>query len=200
MRLIVPIVALETHGMNCFYQSISINPGRWNQDKTLSEDVSTHTGEGNVEYVHLHRLNSLASSLGASSPSAGVVKQALDWPGGVKCVSVPDEFSMQAAVLFAGALMLLCLFADNLPESTVPDLSDEHKMNVELACSTTLVPAYHPEIFHKLVPNAKNIVFIVCGGFKVSVNELARYQTHVIEATGREWAVLCDGMQWKVSL
>lgn len=49
---------------------------------------------------------------------------------------------------------------------------------MELACSTTLVPAYHPSLFNKLVPpksEKRTIVFIVCGGFKVSLAEVAEY-------------------------
>lgn len=52
--------------------------------------------------AHFTELSSRASgSLGASEPSVGVVKMALERPGGVKTVSVPDELSMEALTLFA---------------------------------------------------------------------------------------------------
>ena len=48
---------------------------------------------------------------------------------------------------------------------------------VELACAATMVPGYSKELFDKLLPpkpsgEPRNVVFIVCGGFKVSVAEL----------------------------
>jgi len=55
-----------------------------------------------VKVAHISRLTSRASSLGATSPSAGVVKLALDRQGGMTCVTVSDEMSMDASVSFAG--------------------------------------------------------------------------------------------------
>ena len=52
--------------------------------------------------AHFTEFSSKASSsLGASEPSAGVLKMALERPEGVKTVSVPDELSMEALVPFA---------------------------------------------------------------------------------------------------
>jgi L-serine/L-threonine ammonia-lyase len=45
---------------------------------------------------------SKATSLGASSPAAGVVKMALDRPGSVHCITIPDEFAMEVALKFLG--------------------------------------------------------------------------------------------------
>lgn len=74
-------------------------------------------------------------------------------------------------------------------------------MLVELACSTTLIPAYNPELFRKLVPgkddgSRKTVVFIVCGGFKISLEELAEYKTIIdleLRVGGPTWQTLLDG-------
>lgn len=73
-------------------------------------------------------------------------------------------------------------------------------MLVELACSTTLIPAYHPTLFQNIVPNKVDgsrttVVFIVCGGFKVSLEELAEYRTIVDTelGNGTTWQILFDG-------
>lgn len=55
-----------------------------------------------VNIAHLPKITSLASSLGASWPSPGVVKMALQRKGGIKMACVSDEMSMQTALQFAG--------------------------------------------------------------------------------------------------
>jgi len=55
-------------------------------------------------------------------------------------------------------------------------------MLVELACSTTLAPAYEPSLMSLLLPSdgyLKTVVFIVCGGFKVSLREIEEYRSIV---------------------
>lgn len=99
------MVTLETIGSDCFYHSMSLNNGRFNtEQKTLPPDVElVHDSEHNVDMAHFLKFNSKASgSLGASLPAEGVLRKALDWKGGVKSISVPDELSMEAAALFAG--------------------------------------------------------------------------------------------------
>ena len=81
--------------------------------------------------------------------------------------------------------------------------ADDHKILVELACSTTLAPAYSPELFARLVPPSpsgarKNVVFVVCGGFKISLAELEDYRT-IVEKK-KYWEVLCNGEQWNVAM
>ncbi|KAF8270353.1 tryptophan synthase beta subunit-like PLP-dependent enzyme [Lactarius quietus] len=161
----VPVVALETHGSACFYHSVAANRAPTNDGPagvTLRMD-NTH----DVRVAHVAELKSKATSLGASEPSAGVVRAALDRAGGVKCVTVSDEVTMQLAGAFA----------------------DDHKFLVELACSATLVSAYKPELMARLVPPAaaekKTLVFIVCGGFKISQQDL-------VEAGGK-WDAMIDG-------
>ncbi|KAN0141336.1 Tryptophan synthase beta subunit-like PLP-dependent enzyme [Lactarius tabidus] len=170
----VPVVALETHGTACFYHSVAANrtPTEAPAGVTLRTD---HTHD--VRVAHIAELKSKATSLGASEPSAGVVRAALDRAGGVKCVTVPDEATMQLAGAFA----------------------DDHKFLVELACSATLVPAYKLELVTRLVPptraEKKILVFIVCGGFKISQQDLVDYSEIVrkdLEAEGK-WDAMVDG-------
>lgn len=75
-------------------------------------------------------------------------------------------------------------------------------MLVELACSTTLVPAYKPSLFARLVPlSAKNVVFVVCGGFKVSLSDMREYEDIIdrdLKGEARSWNIFCDGEVIKV--
>ena len=124
---------------------------------------------------------------------------ALDRKGGIKSVCVDDEFAMRAALLFAGE-------PSPVPASPIRDRvaprTDEHKMLVELACATTLAPAYSPALFAKLVPPGGNVVFVVCGGFKVSLAELEEYRGVVEEKTAQctHWDVLCNGERWEIPM
>lgn len=82
--------------------------------------------------------------------------------------------------------------------------ADEHKILVELACAVTLVSAYSPTLFDKLVPPKpsgakRTVVYIVCGGFKVSLAELAEYKSIVEADKAPEWDVLCNGERWSIS-
>lgn len=171
----VPVVALETHGSACFYHSVAANRAP-TDDAPTGVTLRTDYTHG-VRVAHIAELKSKATSLGASEPSAGVVRAALDRAGGVKCVTVPDEVTMQLAGAF----------------------SDDHKFLVELACSATLVPAYKPELVARLVPptgaEKKILVFIVCGGFKISQQDLVDYSEFVRKdlGAGRRWDVMVDG-------
>ncbi|KAF8892649.1 tryptophan synthase beta subunit-like PLP-dependent enzyme [Infundibulicybe gibba] len=176
----VPIIALETIGSDCFYHSMSLNGGRFNAiHKILPPGVElVHNDASDVNLAHFNGFTSKASgSLGASQPSAAVTKMALERKGGVKCVSVPDELSMQVLDLFA----------------------EDHKLLVELACSTTLVPAYKPSLFDHLVPatssKPRTVVFIICGGFKITLADVVEYKQIVefdIKTGEIEWDVMCD--------
>ena len=75
-------------------------------------------------------------------------------------------------------------------------------MLVELACSTTLTPAYNPSLFAHLVlstsdiRNEKTVVFIVCGGFKISLDEMEEYREIVsasLKNGENSWEVLYNG-------
>ncbi|KAF8201475.1 tryptophan synthase beta subunit-like PLP-dependent enzyme [Pholiota molesta] len=160
----VPIVALGTIGSDCFYRSMALNGKRFNsEDKILPPGVDlVYNEKHSVHLAHFNSFSSKASgSLGASEPSAAVVKMSLERAGGVKTASIPDELSMRALASFA----------------------DDHKFLVELACSTTLVPAYHPDFFNKLVDASGRkdekrpvVVFVVCGGFKIDLQTATEYQ------------------------
>ncbi|KAJ6455823.1 tryptophan synthase beta subunit-like PLP-dependent enzyme [Mycena sanguinolenta] len=174
----VPIVALATIGSNCFDLSMALNrPGG---PVALPKGVTVvHDKTHDVKLAHFSSFSSKASgSLGASQPSAGVVKKALERTGRVICVSVADELSMQAAYLFA----------------------DDHKILVELACSTTLVAAYRKELFDRLVPPTganRTALFIVCGGFKVSFDDMVQYRAQ-FDACDDLLEVYCDGEAVKI--
>lgn len=188
----VPLVTLETHGTSCFRQSMDIN-ARKNGSVGTGQAVPSTAHPGitlaNVQStLHLSK----ASCLGASTPSAGAVKLALERQGPVRSLSVPDGMSMDACCRFA----------------------EDHKLLVELACSTALTPAYSPSLFSKIfdsptAPRPKTVVFIVCGGFNISLDEIAEYKRTAKEkeekawygyGTRKEgcWDVVCDGQLWDV--
>jgi L-serine/L-threonine ammonia-lyase len=88
---------------------MSLNNGRFNSINPLlpvGVDI-VYDKENDVKLAHFNGFSSKASgSLGASQPSARVVKMALGRQGGVECVSVPDELSMQSLLSFLGMLEL----------------------------------------------------------------------------------------------
>lgn len=78
-------------------------------------------------------------------------------------------------------------------------------MIVELACSATLIPAYYPELFNRLIPSRaddqpRNVIFIVCGGFVVSLRSMLRYQQAVDAQlqSSAIWDVWCNGELWNI--
>lgn len=180
----VPFIALETTGSNCFYEALAANTGAFSTSGLASANVRVeHDATHDVNIAHLATLKSKATSLGASSAAPGVVRMALDRKGGIKSVCVPDEFAMQAAIQFA----------------------EDHKTVVELACSTTLTAAYNRALFDKLVPpspsgTSRTVVFVVCGGYKISLEELEDYRT-IVESKlwdTKQWDILCNGEQWVI--
>ncbi|KAI0670919.1 tryptophan synthase beta subunit-like PLP-dependent enzyme [Trametes maxima] len=168
----VPLVTAETHGSNCFYQTLSLNEG------PFAGDAPRRSGTPST-VAHLTHLTSRASSLGASSPSPTVVRKALDRKGGVRSVCVTDEMTMQAAVHFA----------------------EDHKVLVELACAATLACAYNPNVLKKVVPEVtvgedSTIVLIVCGGFKITLAEMEEYRRDLaadVATADGEWKVAYNG-------
>ncbi|KAI5825556.1 tryptophan synthase beta subunit-like PLP-dependent enzyme [Schizophyllum commune Tattone D] len=178
----VYVRTMETNGSDCFHYSVALNrTSATDEPLHLPANVTVVQDEGTgLKLAHFHNFSSRASgSLGASQPAAQVVKMALEYAGGVRTSSVPDALAVQACVRFA----------------------DEHKVLVELACGATLTAAYKPELFNELVPprpgqNAadRTVVFIVCGGFKVSLAEMEEYRKEVAAelAEGGSWDVLND--------
>lgn len=72
-------------------------------------------------------------------------------------------------------------------------------MLVELACSTTLIPGYHKELFDELVPpkvdgdaGRRVVVFVVCGGFKIDLKTAAEYERQSNENRIVRWTVKYD--------
>jgi len=76
------------------------------------------------------------------------------------------------------------------------NFAEDHKFLVELACSTALVPAYKPQIFDAICPPAGNksrtVVFIVCGGSKISLQEMAKYH-NTADLSIDPWKVWVEG-------
>nr|VWO94564.1 Zn(2)-C6 fungal-type domain-containing protein [Ganoderma boninense] len=182
----VPLVTVETHGSNCFYQSLSLNDGPFAgsvASRPAPEGMSVeHCVPHNVNLAHLSKLSSRATSLGASLPSGAIVRKALDRSGGVKSICISDEMAMQTTLLFA-----------------------DHKFLAELACAATLSPAYNPRLFRKLIPQTDKrtaVVFIVCGGFKVSLAELDEYKGIVASevAAGKGWDIAYNGENFVVPM
>lgn len=102
------MVGVETHGANCFYESVGLNPGKWNAAAHLPAHVEKiHDPNEDVVLARLSELSSRATSLAASCPTAGVVRRALDRTGPVQSVCIPDEMAMHAVCAFAGGLALL---------------------------------------------------------------------------------------------
>jgi L-serine/L-threonine ammonia-lyase len=80
------------------------------------------------------------------------------------------------------------------------EILDDHKMLVELACSTTLVAAYKEELFDHIIPptGTKRLgLFIVCGGFKVSLDDIVQYRA-LFDACSDSLEVYCDGEAVKI--
>ncbi len=173
-----------------------MNGSGFNKDaKSLPSGVElVHNSEYKVDMAHFNGFSSRASgSLGASQPSAAVLRMALERTGGVRSYTVPDELSMESLIKFAGG----CWSKGSAQLSW--QSIDDHKMLVELACSTTLVPAYRPMLFNRMVPppgdGTRCVVFIVCGGFKVSLLDTGEFQNIIGNARrepGTSWEVRCD--------
>lgn len=57
---------------------------------------------------------------------------------------------------------------------------------VELSCSTALTPAYNRALFDKVAPSGGGLaVFVVCGGFKITLEEMDEYRQLVLEDLAR---------------
>jgi L-serine/L-threonine ammonia-lyase len=195
----VAIIGLETLGSNCFYSSISLNSD-WQDSKGVPEDIDITKDEAHgVKIAHLEKLPSRATSLGASWASPGVIRKALGRKGGLKCVCISDTMSMNTAVLFAGMPPVLLLL-EPLPRKN----TEEHKILVELACSTTLAPAYEPSLMSLLLPSdgaPKTVVIVVCGGFKISLAEMDEYRDIVrkeLEDGEEFWKGTYNGEEWSI--
>ncbi|KAG2134491.1 tryptophan synthase beta subunit-like PLP-dependent enzyme [Suillus clintonianus] len=193
----VPIVALETAGSNCFYNAIAVNtrnftskvPGIPSAEVEDSAPYAVEVvDEHNIAIPHMKSLKSRAASLGASSAAPGVVRMAVDRAGGITCASIQDEMAMHTARLFA----------------------DDHKMLTELACATTLTPGYNRDFllrilgpkFSALSPEERKekcLVFVVCGGVKISFEEMREFEEIVAAAqVERHWRVQIDGEEIQV--
>lgn len=199
----MPIVALETIGADCFYHSVHANrKPRLSTVKSppLPDGARTCYDEINeVHVVQIPAITSVASSLGASIPAPGAVKMALQRKGGVQCVLVPDALSMKTALSFAGLGGILDSWSFHSDYFALPE---DHKFLVELACSTTLIPAYNRRIFDQILPpkndgKRRTVVFVVCGGNKTSLKEMLSYP-NIIDQQSGPWKVWVEGQETEV--
>ncbi|KAF8717761.1 Tryptophan synthase beta subunit-like PLP-dependent enzyme, partial [Rhizoctonia solani] len=180
------VIALETIGANCYHMSLLANRDDPIGQSYIPDDVvvSTHpvltpdVKRAKVAVAKLPAITSKAASLGASSPSQSVLEMGLARKdratldptkfGGLTSVSIPDELAMRSTLGFL----------------------DEHKMLTELACATTLAPAYIPGLLEKLVPKSGGgkrpvVVFVVCGGSKVLLSDVEKYHS-ILQGLGEE--------------
>jgi L-serine/L-threonine ammonia-lyase len=78
-------------------------------------------------------------------------------------------------------------------------------MLVELACGAALSPAYNKTLFHSVIPPTSEaskkptVVFVVCGGFKISLEELVEYKKCVEADVADSWEVRLDGRTFSVA-
>jgi len=79
---------------------------------------------------------------------------------------------------------------------------DEHKVLAELACAAALTPAYETRLMNHLwevIPaenGLRNAVFIVSGGFDVSLAKMDEFREILrwdLEAGKTSWECYCDG-------
>ncbi|KAG9012630.1 hypothetical protein FRB90_006550 [Tulasnella sp. 427] len=170
----IPLLTMETQGSNCFYQSMLANRSLAPNSSAIGNTSDTLDNRTHgVKVAHLHRLTSQALCLGATSPAPGVMRLALDRHGPVRCVCTTDEMSMKAGIQYL----------------------NEQKQLVELACATALVPAYDRRILRSVgvlqdsqAGEIKRplVVFIVCGGANVNLDDMVDYQQQlkVLEERG----------------
>ncbi|KAF8604690.1 tryptophan synthase beta subunit-like PLP-dependent enzyme [Ceratobasidium sp. AG-I] len=182
------IIAMETIGSNCYHLSLLAN-SEDEETRTLIPDtaeiikkpaVSSHTTKSETSIAQLPNITSMAASLGAPSPAQAILEQGLARRaraaqdpskfGGLTSVTVPDEIAMRGSLGFL----------------------DEQKMLVELSCGVTMAPAYIPGLLKRLVPGPRDgtnrrpvVVFVVCGGSKILLSDVDKYQ-NIVKKAGDE--------------
>jgi hypothetical protein len=110
-RLQAKLIAIETHGANCYHLSLLANSSDPASHLLIPNEVSllkspklTNISTGTRTEVTLAKLlaiTSEASSLGARSPSQTTLEIGLDRME-LTAVSVPDTIAMQAVLGFLG--------------------------------------------------------------------------------------------------
>jgi len=73
---------------------------------------------------------------------------------------------------------------------------------VELAAGATLSVAYSVDLFSKIFTNIpsekrRTIVFVVCGGFKITLADLNSYQAHLEARRVEEFLLWIDECHFK---
>ena len=57
--------------------------------------------DGDIHKAYMNKFTSRATSLGAPTPPAEILRMALNWPGGVTCVSIEDACAMETSLALA---------------------------------------------------------------------------------------------------
>ena len=82
--------------------------------------------------------------------------------------------------------------------------ADDHRFLVELSCATALSAAYAPDLLDRIIPSNgqhRTVVFVVCGGFKISTKDLQNYQELLAKrGTSSHEVVIDNGDKLLVSL
>ncbi|KAF9903107.1 hypothetical protein BX616_001722 [Lobosporangium transversale] len=132
MIRMLPLLTVETHGSNSFQQSVLAG-----------------------ELVTLPKITSIATTLGAKTPSAKSLELSLVHP--VVPFAVSDAMAASACWQFL----------------------DDHRFAVEPSCGTALSIAYTPALLSNIFPNLNqdsNVVFIVCGGSNINFAQLTEFK------------------------
>lgn len=89
-------------------------------------------------------------------------------------------------------------------------LIDDHKILTELACATTLSPGYNREFLERILGptfstlspeerKGKCLVFVACGGVKISFEEMREFEEIVTAAQMQNyWRVQISGEEAQV--
>ena len=102
MRL-VPIVAIELLGPNCFYSTMALNEP-WKEmygEEVRATDIKIVKKERGLRIAQLRNPKSRLTSLGPASLTLKIVSRAMVWMGEVTCAHLPNE-RMLNAISFAG--------------------------------------------------------------------------------------------------
>ncbi|KAF8323168.1 tryptophan synthase beta subunit-like PLP-dependent enzyme [Clavulina sp. PMI_390] len=169
------IVAVEPIGSDTLYHSVHLNESP-DHLKELAPGTDIVNNEEHSVQLVTKIPTSIATSLGARITAAAIVKKILarrkEDKSLVTCVDISDEVAMKGCLGFA----------------------DDHKTVVDIACGASLGMAYIPKLFNhifaKELTSSKahkpTVVFIVCGGSKVSLKDMFNYQKHIdVETAGR---------------
>lgn len=119
------------------------------------------------------------------------------------CGTLPDEFAMETSLKCTGKLS-----ARSEARSTLIVLKLFYQSLAELATATALSPAYNPAFYSALLEarkgdkaqNPNTLVFIICGGIGISLDEMKTYDQIVSNyLKSSKWNLTVNGEQLEIS-